>query len=570
MRTTRKRSEYVDLGIALVILLGVAALAYRSVDAAGETLGWVERAGRVLHEMDVTTSAFARATAARRSYLVAGDASALADTEELDAKLEKALVLLRSAVSDRAVQAGRVEALSALYHERLESLDAAVARRRRGELWADTVDSLTLTARIRELRDAIEKEENTLLEERDAQTRRGISATKVAEVAGTLVSFAILLLTFRRLSQEIARRRETEVALRSNELFLDSIVENIPDMIFVKEARELRFQRINRAGEELIGLSRSDLLGKNDYDFFPKAQAETFQAKDRETLTKGAIVDVAEEPIQTKAGERWLHTKKVPVADESGVPQYLLGISEDITVRREDAASLKAAKDAAEAANRELESFSYSVAHDLRAPLRAIDGFSRALLEDCGDRLDDDGRDHLTRVCAATRQMGELIDGLLGLSRLSRGEIVREPIDLTKLAEDISERLRSTHPDREVDVVVEPGLTVEGDGRLLRAAVENLLGNAWKFTGKRAGARVEVGRTTVDGKTTFFVKDNGAGFDQAYVHKLFGAFQRLHGASEFDGSGIGLATVHRIVRRHGGSVWAEGEIDRGATFYFTL
>ena len=555
--------------------------------------------------------------------------------------------------------------------------------------------------RIRTVREEIENEENQLLFDRDARTRRDVVETKGACVVGTCASFGILLFAFGRLRQEIRRRRQSERALRASEnnlattlqsigdgviatdvdgrlvqmnkvaeqmtgwdfesalqrtfgevfqivneetgeaaknpvnevlkdgkaiavagntglrgkdgterpiahsaapirdtegdlrgvvlvfrdvtadrvaekaiqranRFLDSIVENIPDMIFVKEAGELRFERINRAGEELIGVERKDLIGRNDFDFFPREQAEEFQARDRETLAAHVVVEIPEEPILTKHGERWLHTKKVPIVDERGTPRYLLGISADITERRRGAASLKAAMDAAKAANQELEAFSYSVAHDLRAPLRAIDGFSLALEEDCGDKLDKGARDHLDRVRSAARQMGHLIDGLLGLSQVTRGELRREKVNLTRIAAESGKRLREAQPDRRVDLRVQEGLVGEGDPNLLAAALNNLLGNAWKFTGKRADVRIEVGKAVERGETVFFVRDNGVGFDQAYAHKLFGAFQRLHGATEFEGTGIGLATVQRIVRRHGGRIWAEGEVGRGATFYFTL
>ena len=231
--------------------------------------------------------------------------------------------------------------------------------------------------------------------------------------------------------------------------------------------------------------------------------------------------------------------------------------------------ALKAAKEAAEASNQELESFSYSVAHDLRAPLRAIDGFGQALEEDCAGKLAPDAADHLKRIRSSAQHMGELIDGLLGLSRVTRGELARERVDVTRIAQSSGARLREANPQREVDLVVHDGLVVDGDARLITAAMDNLLANAWKFTKKCPGARIEVGRLEKE-HDVLFVRDNGVGFDPTYKHKLFGAFQRLHAASEFEGSGIGLATVQRIVRRHGGRIWADGEVGRGATFYFTL
>ena len=223
-----------------------------------------------------------------------------------------------------------------------------------------------------------------------------------------------------------------------------------------------------------------------------------------------------------------------------------------------------------EAANKELESFSYSVSHDLRAPLRSIDGFSQALFEDYGDKLDAQGRSDLQRVRAATQRMAQLIDDMLNLSRVSRGEVRREMVDLSSMVRNIAEELKAAEPDRKVDVAIADGIQAEGDVRLLRVLVENLLSNAWKFTGKHPTAKIEFGISQNNGKPVYFVRDDGAGFDMAYAGKLFGAFQRLHSMSEFNGTGVGLATVQRIVNRHGGKVWAEGTVDQGATFYFTL
>jgi hypothetical protein len=223
-----------------------------------------------------------------------------------------------------------------------------------------------------------------------------------------------------------------------------------------------------------------------------------------------------------------------------------------------------------ETANKELESFSYSVSHDLRAPLRSIEGFTQAIEEEQADRLDHAGRDYLRRVRAAALKMTRLIDAMLDLSRLSSGELRRVSVDLSALAEDVAKDLRRTQPERVVEFVIPRGLTVEGDAVMLRAVVENLLGNAWKFTGKRDTPRIEFGAVRLNGSCAFFVRDNGAGFDTVYAGRLFGAFQRLHSTDDYPGFGIGLATVQRILHRHGGRIWAEGEPEKGATFYFTL
>ncbi|HLI77980.1 MAG TPA: ATP-binding protein [Acidobacteriaceae bacterium] len=223
-----------------------------------------------------------------------------------------------------------------------------------------------------------------------------------------------------------------------------------------------------------------------------------------------------------------------------------------------------------EVSNQELQAFSYSVSHDLRAPLRTIDGFSLALAEDFSDVLNAEGRDYIQRVRGGVQRMGMLIDALLQLSRVTRSEVQREAVDLSKLATLVFGELMATETDRDVEISVQPEVVANADPRLMRVAFENLIGNALKFTSKTAGARVEFGQTAGNGETVYFIRDNGAGFDMQYVDRLFTAFQRLHGDRDFKGSGIGLATVSRIVRRHHGRIWAEGAIGAGATFSFTL
>ena len=220
--------------------------------------------------------------------------------------------------------------------------------------------------------------------------------------------------------------------------------------------------------------------------------------------------------------------------------------------------------------NKELEAFAYSVSHDLRAPLRSIDGFGQALLEDYEPELDDTARDYVRRMRAASQRMGGLIDDLLHLSRLTRREMRRQQVDLSAVARSVVKELRAAEPDRQVEVLIDEGLVAYGDPGLLRILMENLMGNAYKFTARHPTARIEFGAMCEGGETIFFVRDDGAGFDMAYVDKLFGAFQRLHHVTEFEGAGIGLATVQRIVHRHGGQVWAEGAVEEGATFHFTL
>ena len=257
--------------------------------------------------------------------------------------------------------------------------------------------------------------------------------------------------------------------------------------------------------------------------------------------------------------------------------RFVDGVIEDVSARRAAErerdrvyGELQHRVAAFEVANRELDAFSYSVSHDLRAPLRAIDGFSRILAQEYGEHLDDRGRDYLARVRNAAQHMAALIDDLLKLSRVTRTELQPGPVDLSALAAEVLAGVRRRDPGRVVRCRIQPGVRVLGDARLLRAVLDNLLENAWKFTAPRAEAELEFGVLRDAGEAVFFLRDNGVGFDMAYADKLFGAFQRLHDARDFPGTGIGLATVQRVINKHGGRVWAEAEVDRGATFYFTL
>jgi light-regulated signal transduction histidine kinase (bacteriophytochrome) len=227
-------------------------------------------------------------------------------------------------------------------------------------------------------------------------------------------------------------------------------------------------------------------------------------------------------------------------------------------------------KEASDSANRELEAFNYSVSHDLRAPLRSIDGFSQIVLEDFGDALGEEGKKYLQRVRDGARHMAHLIEDLLSLSRISRTELHCADVDLSALAHRIADGLRATAPDRDTTFVIEEGVHASGDAGLLNVLLENLLGNAWKFTSQRKAAQISFGYKERGAVPRYFVSDNGAGFDMAHAKRLFGAFQRFHATSEFEGTGIGLATVQRVVRRHHGQVWGEGKVDGGATFTFTL
>ena len=337
------------------------------------------------------------------------------------------------------------------------------------------------------------------------------------------------------------------------------------------------FLRVNPAFERILGYSPQELLTIPFLDLLHPEDLERSRSQIVRMEQHNTPATEFGNRFRCKDGSyRWIEWNTTPYLD--GIA-YAVG--RDVTERYEAQAEIRKLNAELEqrvvertaqllAVNRELEAFSYSVSHDLRAPLRAIDGFSHALLEDYAGILPEEARYFLERIRVGTQRMGQLIDDLLKLSRITRDEMKREPVDLSAIARSIVRDLREADPQREVEVVIADGLTARGDARLMRAALVNLLGNAWKFSSKQPQSRIEFGQTTGADRRTFFVRDNGVGFDMTYADKLFGAFQRLHTQTEFEGTGIGLATVQRIIRRHGGDVWAESQPGKGATFYFSL
>jgi PAS domain S-box-containing protein len=368
---------------------------------------------------------------------------------------------------------------------------------------------------------------------------------------------------------DITERKRTEQTLREGVLRFSELADSMPQIVWSADA-EGHFDYYNRRWYEFTGRPEG-ICGDESWSdvVHPDDQVECLERWHAATRA-GDTYEIEYRLRERGGGYHWFLRRALPVRDESGAITRWFGTCTNIDGVKQKEEILRRANADTDAANRELEAFSYSVAHDLRTPLRSIDGFSLVLLEDNGDQLDAEGKSNLARVRAAAQRMARLIDELLALSRVSRAEPRRENVDLSQLAHAVVDRLRDADPKRNVAIFVEEGLVANADSDLLSAVMENLLGNAWKFTGKQSAARIEVGVASKDGERTYFVRDNGVGFDMAYATRLFGAFQRLHSIAEFPGTGIGLATVQRIVRRHGGRIWAESEPERGATFFFTL
>jgi PAS domain S-box-containing protein len=388
--------------------------------------------------------------------------------------------------------------------------------------------------------------------------------TPVRDAHGDIVGFA-------KVTRDLTDRQRAEETLRASEERFRALAATANDAIISADSRA-HVTYFNPGAERIFGYTAGEVTGQPLTMLMPERFQAAHSAGVARYLSTGQahVVGRTVELVGRRRDATEFPIELSLASWRRGTEIAFTAIIRDVTERKRIDELLRRHTAQLEVTNAELDAFAYSVSHDLRAPLRSIDGFSQALLEDYSKQLDPTGQDYLRRVRAATQRMGALIDDLLNLSHVTRSEMAIRTVDVSDLARQLAGELASGDPERKVDVVIAPGLEARADEGLLRIVLQNLIGNAWKFTGKRTDPRIEVGMVAANGERAYFVRDNGAGFDMTYAPKLFGAFQRLHRATEFPGTGVGLATVQRIIHRHGGRVWAESAVDRGATFYFTL
>jgi len=381
--------------------------------------------------------------------------------------------------------------------------------------------------------------------------------------------------------RDITERKRMEEALHQSEEKYRTLLESVQEGYFELDLAG-NFTFFNDSLCRIYNYSKEELMDMNYRHYTDKETRKNGFHEFNKVYNTGEPLKGFTWPIIGKDGtKRYVETSASLLKDSSGKPIGFRGILHDITARKRAEEELKKYREQLEglvqertikleASNKELEAFSYSISHDLRAPLRAIDGFSQALLEDCEDKLDLQGKDYLIRIRAATQRMSTLIEDLLNLSRITRSEMSMEKVNLTRIVRSVINELQNSQPQRHVKIRIADGLEDIADSRLISIALENLMSNAWKFTAKQSEALIEFGSTREGSKKVYFIRDNGAGFEMTYMDKLFAPFQRLHTIDEYPGTGIGLATVRRIIHRHGGKVWAEGHTGKGATFYFSI
>lgn len=563
--------------LALGILLFIDVLAYRSVGKDFEQASWVTHTEQVIALAEDIQSDLVDSETAARGFIITGNASFVEPHTLIRDAVRTKIKQLIEITSDNPQQLPGLRELQTLAEKKL-GLSERMIRLQMIGLHEDAVGLVrsgkekAVMDRIREAISAIDANERVLLAERLDKASKAFSFTRWVIV----LSMSLLVFSFVLISR-------TKVALHESDKLMRMLIENVPNYAIFLLDTGGRILNWNVGAERLKGYRPEEIIGQHFSRFYPEEDILNGKPAEEleEALAKGRADDEGWQ-VRKDGARFWASVITMPVRNESGELRGFAKITRDMTDYKkveDEILQLNANLERQvekrtielQATNNELEAFSYSVSHDLRAPLRSIDGFSQALLEDYAGSLDDQAKGYLSRVRAATQRMGLLIDDMLTLSRVTRVEMRREIVDLGALAAEVLAELQQNEPERKVVWHIDSGMTAVGDPHLLRVMLFNLLGNAWKFTGKTANARIEFGAAHNDnGAMEYFVRDNGAGFDMTYAGKLFNAFQRLHRADEFHGTGIGLATVKRIIHRHGGQVRGAGVSGKGATFYFTL
>jgi len=566
----------VGFGTALAILVAIGADSYLNALRLAENYRGVAHTHEVLSILSALYADVLDAAASRRGYALTGDEGHAERVRAAEQSIRSRLADLRRLTGDNPRQQARLGRLEPLVIQRIAQIQGAIARRRqhpydREEQAAATLEGTRETDEIRAALGGMFAEEQALLSQRAADVEASLRRTKWVIVLGSTTAGLLVAIASFLFHREFLQRERAEADLRRSEALYRAVLSQFPNGAVLLFDRDLRYRLAEGQGLQHVGLSKAGLEGRTIWEALPAETSAAIEPAYRAALAGQAT------SFEIPYGGRHYSVHVSPLA---GAPGETLGmvVSLDITARKQaqdDVLRLNAELERkvaeATAANQELEAFSYSVSHDLRAPIRHINGFVDMLRRRLGTGLDETAQRHLQTIARASRHMGELIDDLLAFSRMGRGELIQARVSLGSLAREVIEGLRPEMDGRSIEWKVDGLPDVTGDPAMLRIVLTNLVGNAVKYTRPRTRALIEIGPAAgAPGEVVLFVKDNGVGFEMKYADKLFGVFQRLHRSEEFEGTGIGLATVRRIVHRHGGRTWAEASVDGGATFYVAL
>ena len=560
-------------GLALLTLALIGSLCYLNGESMTEFDQMAERSHVVILELEGLLSDIKDVENGEHMFIFTGENRYLVPYRSAISRVERHLATLKSLNKNHANHQHLMSRVDALVQETLAETGKTVdIRRKEGfraayQMEAAEQDEGEL-GNIRKELTAFEKVVGQHLNDRKASKMSSYKDMILSFIAGTTLSLILLITIFVLLRKDIAARKKAEMALRQSEVKFVKIFQSVPAIIGITTIDDGRCIDLNDVGLRTLGYQREEVVGKTMLDLGIWERKSDRDHAIQVLKEKSRVRDL-EIIFRNKNGKTFTGLYSAELIEYNN-EQYILSMVNDISERKQLEKEINKLYFELDAANKELEAFNYTVAHDIKQPLNIISLDCQAIQKLCSEQIEKECRDYVQSAYDCTLRMSQLIDALLNFSRLTHLEPRRETVDLTALVHEVASELRSAEPGRKVDFQIAEEITAHADAGLLRVVLHNLLGNAWKYTGKRELTVIEFGVTVVDGTQAYFIRDNGGGFDQAYAEKLFVPFQRLPGAEEHKGFGIGLATVERIIRRHGGKIWAEGEPDKGSTFSFTL
>lgn len=553
---------------AIVIIAWLAITSFINNKKSEKTGRWVAHANNVLFHSEQVLSLAVDLESGQRGFALTGMNDFLKPAQRAAELLDEHIQQLRELTADNPSQVERVERLSGFIHKKIQFTRKAIDVRSKKGLDSAMVLTATMEGKqlmddIRVLINDIQQEEHDLLEERTKIINTRIADFNAAFTGMLLATVVILVTVFYMIFMSLKKRTEAEESLRKASARIQDIYDNAPCGYHSIDSKGV-FVEINNTWLQWLGWKREDVIGKLHFeDILTEKSAAEFKDLFTRFRREGMLHDQLYEVVRKDGTTFVILLNSTAIFDDAGNFVKSRSTVLDYTEQKKSLEKI-------EQLNQELESFSYSVSHDLRAPLRSIDGYTQILLEDYAHHLDDEGKRVLKVVVNNARRMAKLIDDLLDFSRVGRKEVTKSVVNAENIVKSVVSELTSQDEGREVRIHISPLDPCDADPNLLRQVWVNLISNALKYTRKTSHPEVEISSRRNPSEVVYSIKDNGTGFDMAYAHKLFGVFQRLHRQQEFDGTGVGLAIVHRIVTRHGGRVWAEGEVNKGASFHFSL